>query len=191
MRISSFLRRVMNELKSRGADDVLVAVVNGLKRFPEGILAVFLDPATQTCIIHLLRHSLDFVSYKDRKAVAGALKDIYRAINVAASEEALVALDEGSWAAATQRPARASASLDRGSAVLHLLQQRASAVIHHRCYRNLERQAAPCCPRQGPLPDDQAMLKLLFLGLDRTERAWKMSAREWCMAKAQFASLMV
>ena len=68
----------MNELRNRGVEDVLLAVVDGLKGFPEAILAVFPDAQVQTCIVHLLRHSLDFVSYKDRKAVATALKDIYR-----------------------------------------------------------------------------------------------------------------
>ncbi len=68
-----FWLRVMNELKNRGVKDVLVAVVDGLKGSPEAILAVFPEAAIQTCIVHLLRHSLDFVSYKDRKTVAGAL----------------------------------------------------------------------------------------------------------------------
>jgi putative transposase len=58
----------------------LLAVVDGLKGFPEAIRAVFPEATVQTCIVHLLRHSLDFVSYKDRKAVAAALKDIYRAV---------------------------------------------------------------------------------------------------------------
>jgi hypothetical protein len=58
---------------------------------------VFPEATIQTCIVHLLRHSLDFVSYEDRKAVAAALKDIYRAIDAAAGEAALAAFDEGPW----------------------------------------------------------------------------------------------
>ena len=79
----------MNELRNRGVEDVLLAVVDGLKGFPEAILAVFPEATVQTCIVHLLRHSLDFVSYKDRKAVATALKDIYRAIDAEAGAAAL------------------------------------------------------------------------------------------------------
>ena len=71
---AKFWLRVMNELKNRGVEDVLIAVVDGLKGFPEAITAVFPQTQVQTCIVHLIRNSLDFVSYKDRKAVAAALK---------------------------------------------------------------------------------------------------------------------
>ena len=72
-------------------EDVLIAVVDGLKGFPDAIQAVFPDATIQTCIVHLLRQSLDFVSYKDRKAVAAALKGIYKAVDAAAGEAALTA----------------------------------------------------------------------------------------------------
>jgi putative transposase len=71
---AKFWLRVMNELRGRGVGDMVLAVVDGLKGFPEAILAVFPEAKVQTCIVHLLRHSLDFVAYKDRKAVAAALK---------------------------------------------------------------------------------------------------------------------
>ena len=71
---AKFWLRVMNELRNRGVEDILIAVVDGLKGFPDAIQAVFPDATVQTCIVHLLRQSLDFVSYKDRKAVAAALK---------------------------------------------------------------------------------------------------------------------
>ena len=76
---AKFWLRVMNELKSRGVEDVLIAIVDGLKGFPEAITAVFPQAQVQTCVVHLIRHSLAFVSYKDRKAVAAALKQIYKA----------------------------------------------------------------------------------------------------------------
>ena len=60
----------MNELRNRGVEDILIAVVDGLKGFPDAILAVFPETTVQTCIVHLLRLSLDFVSWKDRKAVS-------------------------------------------------------------------------------------------------------------------------
>src|SRR5262249_38246261 len=74
---AKFWLRVMNELKNHGVEDVLIAVVDGLKGFPEAITAVFPHATVQTCIVHLLRHSLDFVSWKDRKPVAAALKEIW------------------------------------------------------------------------------------------------------------------
>jgi putative transposase len=94
---AKFWLRVMNELKNRGVEDVLIAVVDGLKGFPEAITAVFPRATVQTCIVHLLRHSLDFVSWKDRKPVAAALKEIYRALDADADETALTAFEEGYW----------------------------------------------------------------------------------------------
>ncbi len=87
----------MNELKNRGVEEVLVAIVDGLKDIPDAITAVFPQETVQTCIAHLLRHSLDCVSWKDRKSVAAALKDIYRAVDAAAGEAALTAFEEGVW----------------------------------------------------------------------------------------------
>jgi putative transposase len=94
---AKFWLRVMNELRNRGVEDVLLAVVDGLKGFPEAIVAVFPDAMVQTCIVHLLRHSLDFVSYKDRKPVAAALKEIYKALDAEAGAAALGAFEAGDW----------------------------------------------------------------------------------------------
>src|SRR5215216_805963 len=94
---AKFWLRVMNELRTRGIEDVLIAVVDGLKGFPDAITAVFPDATVQTCIVHLLRQSLAFAAYKDRKAVAAALKDVYRAVDATAGEAALAAFEEGPW----------------------------------------------------------------------------------------------
>jgi putative transposase len=84
-------------MKNRGVEDVLLAVVDGLEGFPEAILAVFPEATVQTCIVHLLRHSLDFTAYKGRKPVATALKAIYRAPDAAAAEKALAEFEAGEW----------------------------------------------------------------------------------------------
>jgi putative transposase len=89
---AKFWLRVMNELKNRGISDILIAVVDGLKGFPEAINAVFPLTVIQTCIVHLIRHSLEFVSWKDRKLVVPALKAIYRAKNAEAGLKALAEL---------------------------------------------------------------------------------------------------
>ncbi len=94
---AKFWLRVMNELRNRGVEDVLIAVVDGLKGFPEAIAAVFPDATVQTCLVHLLRRSLAFVACKDRKAMAAALKEVYRAADAGAAEAALAAFEEGSW----------------------------------------------------------------------------------------------
>jgi putative transposase len=94
---AKFWLRVMNELKNRGAEDVLIAIVDGLKGFPEAITAVFPEAQVQTCVVHLIRHSLAFVSYKDRKAVAAGLKEIYKAKDAEAGLTALDDFAEGPW----------------------------------------------------------------------------------------------
>ena len=104
---AKFWLRVMNELKNRGIEDILLAVVDGLKGFPDAITAVFPEAIVQTCIVHLLRNSMDFVSWKDRKALAAALKDIYRAVDAEAAEAALTAFETGPGASAILPSARA------------------------------------------------------------------------------------
>jgi putative transposase len=86
----------MNELKNRGLSEVLIAVVDGLKGFPEAIATVFPLTTVQTCIIHLIRNSLAFVSWKDRKLIMPDLKAIYRAETAETAEVELEAL-EAQW----------------------------------------------------------------------------------------------
>src|ERR1051325_7690500 len=88
---AKFWLKVINELKARGVDDILIAVVDGLKGFPEAITTAFPQTTVQTCIVHLIRNSLAFVSWKDRKAILPAIKAIYRAET---AEIALVRLEE-------------------------------------------------------------------------------------------------
>ena len=83
---AKFWLRVMNELKNRGLLDILIAVVDGLKGFPEAINAVFPQTVVQTCIVHLIRHSMNFASWKDRKLVAKALRAVYRAKDASAGQ---------------------------------------------------------------------------------------------------------
>lgn len=94
---AKFWLRVMNELKNRGVGDILIAVVDGLKGFLEAISAVFPQTVVQTCIVHLIRHSMDFASWKGRKTLTCALKVIYRAKDADAAKVALEAFDAGPW----------------------------------------------------------------------------------------------
>lgn len=87
----------MNELKNRGVADILIAVVDGLKGFPEAINAVFPATVVQTCIVHLIRNSMGFASWKDRKLIAQSLRGIYRAETPEAGLAALDAFDGGHW----------------------------------------------------------------------------------------------
>ena len=94
---AKFWLRIVNELRNRGVNDILIAVVDGLKGFPEAINAAFPKTQVQTCIVHLLRNSLAFVSWQDRREVVAALKPIYQAATAAAAWAALEAFEAGPW----------------------------------------------------------------------------------------------
>lgn len=187
---AKFWLRVMNELRNRGVEDVLLAVVDGLKGFPEAILAVFPEAQVQTCIVHLLRHSLDFVSFKDRKAVATALKDIYRALDATAAAAALDDFEAGEWG--RKYPAIVQSWRRAWSEVVPFyafaLEVR-RLLYTTNAIEALNSKLRRAVRARGHFPNDEAALKLLFLVLNRSEKEWTMPAREWCMAKAQFAVL--
>jgi putative transposase len=187
---AKFWLRVMTELKNRGVEDVLIAVVDGLKGFPEAITAVFPEATVQTCIVHLLRHSLEFVAYKDRKAVAAALKEIYRAVDAKAAEAALAAFEEGPWG---RKYAAIAPSWRRawGEVVpFYAFPAEVRRLLYTtNAIEALNSKLRRAVRARGHFPTDEAALKLLFLVLNRSEKEWTMPAREWCMAKAQFAIL--
>jgi putative transposase len=187
---AKFWLRVMNELRNRGVEDVLLAVVDGLKGFPEAIRAVFPEAVVHTCIVHLLRHSLDFVSWKDRKPVAAALKDIYRAVDPAAAEAALAAFEAGPWG--RRNPAIGQSWRRAWGEVMPFyafpLELR-WLLYTTNTIEALNAKLRRAVRARGHFPSDDAALKLLFLTLNRTEKEWTMPPREWSMAKAQFAVL--
>jgi len=185
---AKFWLRVMNELKNRGTEDILLAVVDGLKGFPEAITAVFPETVVQTCIVHLLRNSMDFVSWKDRKGLATALKQIYRATDADAAEKALVAFDAGFWG---QRYPAIGQSWRRvwGEVIpFFAFPDEVRRIIYTtNAIEALNSKLRRAVRARGHFPSDDAATKLLYLILNRSEKEWKMPPREWSMAKAQFA----
>lgn len=94
---AKFWMKVFNDLKTRGVQDILIAVTDGLKGMPEALGAVFPATTLQTCIVHLIRNSLDFASWKDRKALAAAIKPIYTATSAEAAQAELDVFEMGPW----------------------------------------------------------------------------------------------
>jgi len=187
---AKFWLRVMNELKNRGVEDVLIAVVDGLKGFPEAITAVFPQATVQTCIVHLLRHSLDFVSWKDRKPVAAALKGIYRAVDAEAAEAALSAFEDSFWG--QKYPAIGQSWRRAWGEVIpfYAFPDDVRRILYTtNAIEALNSKLRRAVRARGHFPTDEAAMKLLFLVLNRSEKEWKMPPREWAMAKAQFAVL--
>ena len=187
---AKFWLRVMNEMKNRGVGDILIAVVDGLKGFPEAITAVFPDATVQTCIVHLLRQSLAFVSYKDRKAVAAALKTVYRAIDAVSGETALTAFEAGFWG--QKYPAISQSWRRAWPEVIpfYAFHPDVRRLIYTtNAIESLNSKLRRAIRARGHFPTDEAAMKLLFLVLNRSEKEWTMPAREWSLAKAQFAIL--
>ena len=182
---AKFWLRVMTELKNRGVEDLLMAVVDGLKGFPEAIVAVFPEATVQTCIVHLLRQSLAFVAHKDRKAVAAALKEIYRALDATTGEAALAAFEEGSWG--RKYPAIGQSWRRAWGEVVPFYAFPGDVrrlVYTTNAIEALNSKLRRAVRARGHFPTDEAAMKLLFLVLHRSEKEWTMPAREWCMAKA-------
>lgn len=144
---AKFWLKVMNELRNRGVGDILIAVVDGLKGFPEAIEAVFPRAIVQTCIVHLIRHSLEFVSWADRKLVVPQLRALYRAKDADAGRAALEAFAAGPWGRKCHR-AGVAEKLGQGHPLLRLSGGRAAHRIHNECDRGVERQAE--ARRQNP-----------------------------------------
>src|ERR687893_852718 len=187
---AKFWLRVMNELRNRGVEDVLLAVVDGLKGFPEAIQAAFPEATVQTCVVHLLRQSLDFVSYKDRRPVAAALKEIYRAVDAKAAEAALAGFEAGPWG--RKYPAIGQSWRRAWGEVIpfYAFPIEVRRILYTtNAIEALNSKLRRAVRARGHFPTDEAALKLLFLVLNRAEREWRMPPREWAMAKAQFAVL--
>jgi putative transposase len=185
---SKFWLRVMNELKNRGVEDILIGVVDGLKGFPEAINAVFPQTVVQTCIVHLIRNSMDFASWKDRRAIAAELKKVYRAKDADAGKEALDAFDAGPWG--KKYPSIAQSWRRSWEQVIPFFAfpEAVRRIIYTtNAIESLNAKLRRAVRTRGHFPTDEAALKLLYLVLRQVAGEWKMPQREWCEAKNQFA----
>ena len=163
---AKFWLRIVNELRNRGAADILIAVVDGLKGFPAAIHAAFPQTQVQTCIVHLLRHSLSFVSFQDRREVVAAIKPIYQAPTADAAAAALAAFEAGPWGRkipgdhAGQAPA-----MGAGDAVLRVPAGSAADDLHDECNREPERQATQLGAQPRPLSERRSRDQAAVSGL--------------------------
>ena len=185
---AKFWMRVMNELKNRGVADILIAVVDGLKGFPDAINAVFPQTVVQTCIVHLIRNSMGFASWKDRKAIAASLRSIYRAENAETGLAALEAFEAGPWG--QKYPAIPQSWRRHWEQVIPFFAF--SAPIRRMIYTTnaieaLNSKLRRAVRTRGHFPGDEAAMKLLYLVLNHAAEEWKRPPREWFEAKTQFA----
>jgi transposase-like protein len=187
---AKFWQRVMNELRTRGVEDVLLAVVDGLKGFPEAITTVFPKTTVQTCIVHLLRHSLSYCSWRDRKQVAGELKKIYQATNAEHARAQLEEFKDSEWG--------------RKYAVIGRSWERAwEEVIPFYSYppeirkllyttnaiESFHMQLRKVLKNRGHFPNDGAASRLIYLALRNIVAKWRRASPAWKAAANQFAIL--
>jgi putative transposase len=187
---AKFWLRVMNELKSRGVGDILLAVVDGLKGFPDAIVAVFPEAQVQTCIVHLLRGSLAFVSFADRRLVAAELKGIYRAPDAAAGEKTLAAFEAGKWGSKYPSIPQSWRRAWGEVVPFYAFSDDVRRIVYTtNVIEALNSKLRRAVRARGHFPHDDAAAKLLYLVLMQEEKGWRMPPREWQKAKAQFAIL--
>ena len=187
---AKFWLRIVNELRNRGVKDILIAVVDGLKGFPEAINAAFPQTLVQTCIVHLLRNALAYVSWQDRKQVVAALKPIYKAPT---ADAALVALDEfeaGPWG--KKYPAIAPIWRRQWDQVIPFFafpEEVRKIIYTTNAIESLNSTLRTAIRSRGHFPNDEAATKLLYLALRGVSRKWKNAQREWTAAMTQFVMM--
>ena len=185
---AKFWLKVMNELKARGVGDILIAVVDGLTGFPDAIGAVFPQTTVQTCIVHLIRNSLAFVSWKDRKRVIPDIRAIYRAETV---EAAMARLDEFEVKWGAQYPAIAPSWRRAWEHVVPMFAFPPAIrkmIYTTNAVESLHRSLRKIIKTRGSFPSDEAATKLLFLAIRNAGIRWKRPI-EWTAAMGQFAIL--
>jgi putative transposase len=170
---AKFWLAVLNDLRRRGVDDVLIACVDGLKGFPEAIEATFPQAWVQTCIVHLIRTSLRYVGYRDRKKVASALRPIYSAPN---ADAALVELERFQDEWGERYPPTVQAwrqSWQHVVPFLALPDELRKAVYTTNTIEGLHRQIRKAIKTRGHFPDEQAATKLIYLAIMRADHKWR------------------
>jgi len=184
---SKFWMGILNELKNRGVQDVLIAAVDGLTGFPDAINAVFPETEVQLCMVHMVRNSVKYVPYKDRKAVTTDLKEIYLAPSADAADSALERFAE-KWD--RKYPAISKSWQSRWNEVIPFFKfspdirkaiytTNAIESINYNLQRNLK-------TRQS-FPNDESAMKLVFMILRRISKKWTMPIRNWGEALHQFS----
>lgn len=182
-----FWLSVMNELRHRGVEDILIASVDGLKGFPEAIEAAFPQTIVQTCIVHMVRTSTKMVAYKNRKAVAKSLRRVYSA---ATEDAALAALDDFAAEWDAMYPSISKSWRDnwaRISPFFEFSPEIRKAVYTTNPIEALNRQLRKVVKTRGAFPNDKAVFKLLWLAITRLSKKWTYPKQNWDLVLQQLA----
>jgi putative transposase len=186
---AKFWMQVITELKNRGVQDIFIACVDGLKGFPEAIEAVFPQTQVQLCMVHLVRHSLSYVSHKDRKAVADGSKEVYQATTVEEAERQLTQFEEA-WA--VSYPVIARSWRQNWARVIPMFgypSEIRRAVYTTNTIESLNMTLRKVTKNRSLFPSDEAVYKLMYLALRNISKRWTMPIQNWSGALNQFAIL--
>ena len=184
---AKFWLGIINELKNRGIEDILIACIDGLKGFPEAINAVFPQTHIQLCIVHMVRNSTKYVSWKERKAICADLKKVYGAPS---EKVGLEALDEFAikW---DQRYPMISKSWKSNWENLNEFfsypMDIRKAIYTTNAIESLNSSLRKVTQKRSAFPTDEAIFKVLYLALTKAEKKWTMPIRDWGSALNQFA----
>ena len=185
---AKFWLKVFNDLKARGVEDVLIAVADGLKGMPESLAAAYPEAALQTCIVHLIRNSLDYASWKDRKGVAAALRPIYTAVNAEAAEAALTAFERSEWGIKLPHVAASwRRAWDHVTPFFAFPPEIRRVIYTTNAIESVNARIRKVIKTRGHFPNDEAATKLIWLALRNITREWAKPVFHWKAAMAQFA----
>ncbi|WBX88114.1 IS256 family transposase [Achromobacter mucicolens] len=185
---AKFWMKVFNELKTRGTQDILIAVTDGLKGMEQALNAVFPATTLQTCIVHLIRSSLEYASWKERRTVAAALRPIYTAATVEAALAALVQFEQGPWGQRYAPIADAwRRAWDRVIPFFTFPPAIRKVIYTTNAIESINAQLRRAVKTRGHFPSDEAATKLLWLVLRNITGAWGSATHDWKAAMNQFA----
>ena len=187
---AKFWMKVFNDLKTRGVGDILIAVTDGLKGMGEALGAVFPATTLQTCIVHLIRNSLDYAGWKDRKALAAVIRPIYTAVSAEAAEAALDAFEQGTWG--RKFPTVVAAwrrAWDRVIPFFAFPPEVRRVIYTTNAIESVNAQVRKIIKTRGHFPSDDAASKLIWLALRNITADWGRPVRHWMEAMNQCAIL--
>lgn len=184
---AKFWLHVVTELRNRGVLDIFVACVDGLKGFPEAIEAVFPKTQIQLCLVHMVRNSLRYVSWKQRKEVAADLKSIYQAPTAVMAEVELTAFEE-KWNATHPSIGQSWRRNWDGITPFFAYSPDIRKVIYTtNAIESLNMSLRKVTKNRGSFPNDESMFKLLYLALNNISKKWTMPIRDWKAALNRFS----
>ena len=187
---AKFWLKVFNDLKTRGVADILIAVTDGLKGMAEALQAVFPATTLQTCIVHLIRNSLEFASWKDRKALAAAIRVIYTAASAEAALAELDAFEQGPWG--KKFPTVVAIWRRAWDKVIPFFVFPAAVrkvMYTTNAIESINARLRKILKTRGHFPSDDAATKLIWLALRNITANWGHAAQDWKTAMNQFAIL--